>query len=110
MLVDHKGGVLQFVGQDAIDLLSAATTKMSLTCTDNKVAMLVTLSHKPDTGLTANAELFYNAPEPAAGIFDDFLAIPHVSSTIGTRSLLTTVMELQLPHAPRFVPHAGISP
>lgn len=108
--MDHQGGVLQVVGQDNVDLVSAATTKLSLTCTDNKVAMIVTLSHVPATGLTASVNLFYNAPEPPAGIFDDYLAIPHVSSTISTRSLLTSTTELQLPHSPRFVLHAGISP
>ena len=83
---------------------------MSLTCIDNKVAMNVILVQMPDTGLTALVNLFYNAPEPPAGIFDDFLAVPHVSSTIGTRSLLTMVTEIQFPHAPRSVRQAGISP
>lgn len=89
------------VAEEHIDLVSAATTKMSLNCKDNKVAMNVILVHMPDAGFTALVNLFYNAPEPPAGLFDDFLNIPSISTTVGTRTLLKTVTEIQFPQAPR---------
>ena len=35
--------------------------------------------------------LFYDAPTPPAGIFDDFLAIPSLSKDVGTRDFLSLV-------------------
>ena len=36
-------------------------------------------------------EVFYDGPQPPAGIFDDFLAIPSVAEDIGTKSFLELV-------------------
>lgn len=35
--------------------------------------------------------LFYDGPSPPAGIFDDFLAIPHFTSDVSTRSFISLV-------------------
>lgn len=35
--------------------------------------------------------VFYDAPEPPAGIFEDFLAIPHFTSDVKTRDFLSFV-------------------
>lgn len=38
-----------------------------------------------------SALIFYNAPTPPSGIFDDFLAIPYLEMNISTRSFLSLV-------------------
>ncbi|KAH9930868.1 FAD-binding domain-containing protein [Fomitopsis serialis] len=58
--------------------------------TDPKAAILTTINNEigiPITELT----LFYNAPTPPAGMFDEFLAIPAISTDISTRSYLSLV-------------------
>lgn len=36
--------------------------------------------------------LFYDAPTPPDGIFDEFLALPYLTSDISTRSFLSLVL------------------
>jgi hypothetical protein len=44
--------------------------------------------------------LFYDAPTPPDGIFDDFLAIPATSTDISTRSLLSLVQSTPIGNIP----------
>ena len=36
--------------------------------------------------------MFYDGPTPPSGIFDDFLAIPHFTKDVKTRTFLDLVM------------------
>jgi len=35
--------------------------------------------------------LFYDGPNPPAGLFDGFLSIPHVASTVATKTMTQMV-------------------
>ncbi|KAN0133068.1 hypothetical protein V8E53_009098 [Lactarius tabidus] len=54
---------------------------------DPKAALNISAIYTPMGALFA-AFLFYNAPTPVPGIFDDFLAIPSNQSDVNTRSFL----------------------
>jgi hypothetical protein len=54
--------------------------------------------------LVAIAGLFYDAPTPPQGIFDDFLAIPAIQSNISSRSLYDLVASLAFGNPPSNVP------
>ncbi|SRR6266702_3386469 len=49
------------------------------------------------------AVVFYNAPTPAPGIFDDFLAIPTNQSDVNTRSFLDMFSSLAFINPPNTV-------
>ena len=50
--------------------------------------------------VTSIAIVFYDAPTPASGIFDDFLAIPTNQSDVKTRSLVDMVNSLAFLYPP----------
>lgn len=64
-----------------------ATVKFVNTVTDPKAAILVTWLWVNNVTYAVPA-LFYNAPNKPAGIFDDFLSIPAVQETLGTRTFV----------------------
>ncbi|KIP04819.1 hypothetical protein PHLGIDRAFT_75249 [Phlebiopsis gigantea 11061_1 CR5-6] len=84
------GGLMTITG-DHLDAVSNATTKFSATVTDPKAAILPTynfLLGAPGVSLI----MFYDGPTPPAGIFDDFLAIPHFTKDVETRSFSSLVL------------------
>ncbi|KAI0794889.1 FAD-binding domain-containing protein [Abortiporus biennis] len=83
------GGTILITG-DQLDKVVAATSKFSAEVNDPKAAIITTfnaLAGLPGVTLL----IFYNGPTPPAGIFDDFLAIPHFTKDISTRSFLSLV-------------------
>ncbi|KAH9025722.1 FAD-binding domain-containing protein [Lactarius deliciosus] len=77
------GGTLRY-DVDQLDLVKDAVVKFQQK-NDTKAALNVPLIYSP-VGAISAAVLFYNAPTPAPGIFDDFLAIPTNQSDVKTRS------------------------
>ncbi|CAL1714340.1 unnamed protein product [Somion occarium] len=83
------GGLITITG-DHLDKVNAATVKFGSEISDPKAAILPTYNFvlgAPGMSLI----LFYDGPSPPAGIFDDFLAIPHFTKDISTRSFLSLV-------------------
>ncbi|KAH9842438.1 FAD dependent oxidoreductase [Rhodofomes roseus] len=82
------GGAILISG--APDEVVVATQNFYDNVTDPKASLLTTINNEiglPVTELT----LFYNAPTPPDGMFDEFLAIPAFSTDISTRSYLSLV-------------------
>ncbi|KAH9019650.1 FAD-binding domain-containing protein [Lactarius hengduanensis] len=77
------GGTLNY-NVDQLDLVKDAVVKFQQK-NDTKAALNVPVIYTPAGAISA-AVLFYNAPTPAPGIFDDFLAIPTNQSDVKTRS------------------------
>ncbi|KAJ7764427.1 FAD-binding domain-containing protein [Mycena metata] len=101
------GGLLTYAANE-IPAVSAAVARFAANVTDPKAGIVS--SYKFILGELHNADprfqshfkiyasqplvapiLFYDGPSPPAGIFDDFLAIPHLSEDVRTRSLLSLV-------------------
>ncbi|KAL5514573.1 hypothetical protein ACEPAG_1889 [Sanghuangporus baumii] len=83
------GGVMVFTG-DQIEKLSTAASNFHNKVTDPKAAIISefnTLTGLP--GVTLN--LFYDGPEPPAGIFDEILGIPYFSKDVSTRSFTSLI-------------------
>jgi len=80
------GGTLNFTA-DQQDLVKDALVQFQQQTNDPKATLNVAAIHTP-VGVVFGAFLFYNAPTPAPGIFDDFLAIPTNQSDVKTRSFL----------------------
>ncbi|KAH8982962.1 FAD dependent oxidoreductase [Lactarius akahatsu] len=79
------GGTLNY-SVDQLDLVKEAVLKFQQK-NDTKAALNVPVNYTPAGAISA-ALVFYNAPTPAPGIFDDFLAIPTNQSDIKTRSFV----------------------
>ncbi|RDB26962.1 hypothetical protein Hypma_005131 [Hypsizygus marmoreus] len=83
------GGLITFTFPH-IPAVAAATAEFSATVTDAKASIITTynfLLGQPGISLL----VFYDGPTPPAGIFDKFLAIPHLTKDISTRSFLSLV-------------------
>ncbi|KAF9017798.1 FAD-binding domain-containing protein [Hymenopellis radicata] len=84
------GGLITYTfGQ--LDEVNAAAARFSSQVTDPKAGIITTynfLLGQPGVSQI----LFYDAPTPPDGIFDDFLAIPHFTKDIDTRSFLSLVL------------------
>ncbi|KAJ7452893.1 FAD-binding domain-containing protein [Mycena latifolia] len=76
-----KGGLMIHT-PDQIPAINAAIEKFTSTVTDPKAAVL-------PPGIVNL--IFYDGPEPPAGIFDDFLATPALIADVGTKDFLTLV-------------------
>ncbi|KAH8112912.1 FAD-binding domain-containing protein [Phellopilus nigrolimitatus] len=86
---DVWGGLIVFTG-DKIDALATATSNFNANLTDPKAAVIAELNVLEGlAGATLN--VFYDAPTPPDGIFDEFLAIEPLSKDISTRSLISLV-------------------
>ncbi|KAH9017328.1 FAD-binding domain-containing protein [Lactarius deliciosus] len=79
------GGTLNY-NVDQLDLVKDAVVKFQQK-SDTKAALNVPVNYTPAGAISA-AIVFYNAPTPAPGIFDDFLAIPTNQSDVKTRSFV----------------------
>ncbi|KAI0061219.1 FAD-binding domain-containing protein [Artomyces pyxidatus] len=84
------GGLLQ-VSFDYADDFNAAVAKYTAETTDEKAALVVTYEGA-GTSLALAAFLFYDAPSPPQGLFDNFLAIPSIASTVKRSTFLEFVM------------------
>ncbi|RPD60650.1 FAD-binding domain-containing protein [Lentinus tigrinus ALCF2SS1-7] len=83
------GGLITITA-DQLEAVNNATVKFSQTVTDPKAAVLPAYNFvlgEPGVSLL----LFYDYPTPPDGIFDDFLAIPHLTEDVKTRSFLDLV-------------------
>ncbi|KAF9009161.1 FAD-binding domain-containing protein [Hymenopellis radicata] len=84
------GGLITYTfGQ--LDEVNAAAARFSSEVTDPKAGIITTynfLLGQPGVSQI----LFYDAPTPPDGIFDDFLAIPHFTKDVDTRSFLSLVL------------------
>ncbi|KAN0133064.1 FAD-binding domain containing protein [Lactarius tabidus] len=79
------GGSLNYTS-DQQDLVEAALVNFQQT-NDPKAALNIGAIYTP-VGVLFATFFFYNAPTPAPGIFDDFLAIPTNQSEVSTKSFL----------------------
>ncbi|KAJ8514775.1 hypothetical protein ONZ45_g7719 [Pleurotus djamor] len=73
-----------------LDAVNAATAKFSAEVTDPKASIIPAYNFvlgQPGVSLL----VFYDAPTPPAGIFNDFLAIPHFTNDVSTRTFLSFV-------------------
>ncbi|TCD65257.1 hypothetical protein EIP91_002921 [Steccherinum ochraceum] len=84
------GGSITIIG-DLIDKVNDATVKFFNTVTDPKASLLPTYNFLPVIGTEISLLIFYDAPTPPPGIFDDFLALPALAKDISTRSFLSLV-------------------
>lgn len=83
------GGLITYTA-DQLDKVNNATFVFSNTVTDPKAQIITTYNFLlGEPGVSQL--LFYNAPTPPAGIFDDFLAIPHFTEDVSTRSFTSLV-------------------
>ncbi|RDX52375.1 FAD dependent oxidoreductase [Lentinus brumalis] len=78
------GGLITITA-DQLEAVNNATVKFAQTVTDPKAAVLPTYNFLLG-GPGVSLLLFYDYPTPPAGIFDDFLAIPHLSKDVSTRT------------------------
>ncbi|KAF5319622.1 hypothetical protein D9619_008812 [Psilocybe cf. subviscida] len=85
------GGVI-LSQESTIPAVSAATTKFQTEVKDPKAAIIIGYTYVAQLQQTLVSQiLFYDAPTPPEGIFDDFLAIPAATTDISTRSFLSLV-------------------
>ncbi|KAH9946908.1 FAD dependent oxidoreductase [Amylocystis lapponica] len=83
------GGVINVIAEYA-NQVNAATANFAANTTDPKAAMIMSYDYTIGS-LLMSVILFYDAPTPPPGIFDDFLAIPYLTKDISTRSFLSLV-------------------
>ncbi|KAI0260030.1 FAD-binding domain-containing protein [Gloeopeniophorella convolvens] len=77
-------------GPDQLDAFNQAFSKIAQN-NDTKVALVGELAYA--SGAVSPAVIvFYDAPTPPAGLFDDLLAIPTVSNNVSTRSFADFVL------------------
>jgi len=73
-----------------IPAVSAAVAKFASTVTDPKAGIIPTYNFLLGQPGISNV-IFYDGPTPPAGIFDDFLAIKHLTEDVSTRSFSSLV-------------------
>ncbi|KAF8632474.1 hypothetical protein AX15_001873 [Amanita polypyramis BW_CC] len=83
------GGIVTYT-EDSIPAVKAAVTKFVDTVSDPKASIITALNVIPGQIIVAQI-IFYDAPNPPAGMFDAFMDIPSISEDISTRSLLSLV-------------------
>ncbi|KAJ7459238.1 FAD dependent oxidoreductase [Mycena latifolia] len=89
-LKTYPQGGFAFYSADQIPAISAAIEKFSSNVTDPKAGILPSYNFFEGQPIISNI-MFYDGPEPPAGIFDDFLAIPNLTQNITTRDFLSLV-------------------
>ncbi|KAH9054939.1 FAD-binding domain-containing protein [Lactarius vividus] len=92
------GGTLNY-SVDQLDLVKEALIKFQQK-NDTKAALNVPVFYTPAGVISTAALVFYNAPTPAPGIFDDFLAIPTNQSDVKTRSFVDLFSSLSIINPP----------
>ncbi|KAF9078750.1 FAD dependent oxidoreductase [Rhodocollybia butyracea] len=83
------GGLITYLGTEIPQVINATYTFAS-SVTDPKAAIITTANFLlGEAGISQL--LFYDAPTPPDGIFDDFLAIPAFTKDVSTRDFLSLV-------------------
>ncbi|KAI0260019.1 hypothetical protein BC834DRAFT_1044925 [Gloeopeniophorella convolvens] len=90
-------GTLAF-GADQLDAFNQAFAKFTQN-NDTKAAAVGRLAYVSGAVLPALL-VFYDAPTPPAGLFEDFLAIPTVSSDVSTTTFADFVLSVDFTNAP----------
>ncbi|KAJ7108943.1 FAD dependent oxidoreductase [Mycena crocata] len=83
------GGLITYTVAQ-IDEVSAAVARFASNVTDPKAAIIPTYNFLLGQPGISNV-IFYDGPTPPAGIFDEFLAIPHLTKDVDTRSFVSLV-------------------
>jgi hypothetical protein len=87
-----QGAIMSFNGTQ-VQALTSAIAAFAGNYSDPKAAIVG--GYQGAAGMVfPSVQLFYDAPEPPAGLYDAFLAIPATSSSARTRTLLEV---LQMP-------------
>ncbi|KAJ2916353.1 hypothetical protein MD484_g4056, partial [Candolleomyces efflorescens] len=92
-LEPHNGGFVTLTCPQAISKLVEATARFSSEVKDPKASVTSTFSSH-EGNPSGSFQLFYDGPNPPAGIFDDFLALHTATTDISTRSLLSLVQSI----------------
>ncbi|THH28908.1 hypothetical protein EUX98_g5290 [Antrodiella citrinella] len=80
------------LSEDAAVQINAATLKFFTEVTDPKAAIISSFDFEPSLNISVcSLLLFYDAPQPPAGMFDDFLLEGALVSNVSTRSFLSLV-------------------
>ncbi|KAJ7727587.1 FAD-binding domain-containing protein [Mycena metata] len=83
------GGLLTYTAT-SIPAVNAAVASFAANVTDPKAAIIPAYNFLLGEPGVSHI-MFYDGPSPPAGIFDDFLAIPHLTEDVSTRSFLSLV-------------------
>ncbi|KAF7368561.1 FAD-binding PCMH-type domain-containing protein [Mycena venus] len=83
------GGLITYTF-DQIPAVSAAVARFASNVTDPKAGIIPTYNFLLGQPGISNV-IFYDGPSPPAGIFDEFLAIPHFTEDVSTRSFVSLV-------------------
>ncbi|KAI0048657.1 FAD-binding domain-containing protein [Auriscalpium vulgare] len=103
---DVWGGLLVYPS-DQIDALIEAIANFQDSVNDTKAAVIPALAASDPSAVTLAALVFYDAPTPPAGIWDDFLAIETLQSTVETQSFASFLTAL--PNAAKGPTGRGLS-
>jgi hypothetical protein len=87
-----QGGLINVASLAYNDVINA-TAEFSATNTDPKAAAIIAFNTVVNSLVVSLASiiLFYDGPNPPAGIFDKFLALPFITKDVKTRSFLDLV-------------------
>ncbi|KAG1803352.1 uncharacterized protein BJ212DRAFT_1438885 [Suillus subaureus] len=88
------GGLVSY-SQNQWAAASSAIANFSANVTDPKASMYNAYNYISGVPIMANI-LFYDAPTPPEGMFDEFLAIPAIVAAVSTRSYVDLVQSLPL--------------
>ncbi|KAJ7833877.1 FAD-binding domain-containing protein [Mycena olivaceomarginata] len=83
------GGLITYTVAQIPDV-SAAVARFASSVTDPKAGIIPTYNFLLGQPGISNV-IFYDGPTPPPGIFDDFLAIPHLTKDVSTRSFTSLV-------------------
>lgn len=84
------GGLITYTS-NVLDQVTQASENFAANVQDKKAAIITTYNYLiADIGVSQL--IFYDGPTPPAGIFDEFLAIPHLTQDIMTRDFLSLVL------------------
>ncbi|TEB23037.1 FAD-binding domain-containing protein [Coprinellus micaceus] len=84
------GGIITYADPTVFDAVNTATAKFSAESTDPKAVLLAYTTFAQGTPLL-QAQVFYDGPEPPAGLFDEFLNISSVANTVATQSFTAMI-------------------
>ncbi|KAF7317405.1 FAD-binding PCMH-type domain-containing protein [Mycena chlorophos] len=83
------GGLITYTA-NVIPAVSAAIANFAANVSDPKAQIIPTFNFLLGQPGVSHL-MFYDAPTPPAGIFDEFLAIPHLTEDVGTKDFLSLV-------------------
>ncbi|EED78628.1 predicted protein [Postia placenta Mad-698-R] len=74
-----------------VQAVTDATYNFANYVVDPKAAIITTYDYIGGA-LVSSVIMFYDAPTPPAGIFDEFIAVPSLASTVSTQSFLSFIL------------------